>query len=126
VKATTFGEAVMKTALGLWWTRCSHGRDDDRRAVSRHRTRRDSATCSCRNGKAASLVADGYARATGKPEFCTIIAAPASPTRRPASPRLTAIRNPMLRAYPSVRHTEPRERLGSDPRTRPTSVLPEP
>ena len=30
----------------------------------------------CRNEQGASLMADGYARATGKPGVCTIIAGP--------------------------------------------------
>jgi len=114
VKATTCGEAVMKllsayevdTVFGMAGT-------DDRRAVIAASHSKGSATCQCRNEQGASLVADGYARATGKPGVCTIIAGPGVTNASTGIAQAYCDSQTDARAIRSVRHTEPRERLGA-------------
>jgi 5-guanidino-2-oxopentanoate decarboxylase len=76
VKAMTFGEAVMNllsayevdTVFGMAGTMTVEVYRGIGRSGIRH--------VQCRNEQGASLMADGYARATGKPGVCTIIAGP--------------------------------------------------
>jgi 5-guanidino-2-oxopentanoate decarboxylase len=76
VKALTCGEAVMKllaayevdTVFGMAGTMTVELYRGIALAGIRH--------VQCRNEQGASLMADGYARATGKPGVCTIIAGP--------------------------------------------------
>jgi thiamine pyrophosphate-dependent acetolactate synthase large subunit-like protein len=76
VNATTCGEAVMKllsayevdTVFGMAGTMTVELYRGISLAGIRH--------VQCRNEQGASLMADGYARATGKPGVCTIIAGP--------------------------------------------------
>jgi 5-guanidino-2-oxopentanoate decarboxylase len=76
VKAKTCGEAVMKlladyevdTVFGMAGTMTV----ELYRGIGLARIRH----VQCRNEQGASLMADGYARATGKPGVCTIIAGP--------------------------------------------------
>jgi 5-guanidino-2-oxopentanoate decarboxylase len=76
VKAMTCGEAVMKllaayevdTVFGMAGTMTVPLYGGIPHAGIRH--------VQCRNEQGASLMADGYARATGKPGVCTIIAGP--------------------------------------------------
>jgi 5-guanidino-2-oxopentanoate decarboxylase len=76
LKATTCGEAVMKllsayevdTVFGMAGTMTLGLYRGISLAGIRH--------VQCRNEQGASLMADGYARATGKPGVCTIIAGP--------------------------------------------------
>jgi 5-guanidino-2-oxopentanoate decarboxylase len=76
VQATTCGEAVMKllsaygvdTVFGMAGTMTVELYRGMPGAGIRH--------VQCRNEQGASLMADGYARATGKPGVCTIIAGP--------------------------------------------------
>jgi 5-guanidino-2-oxopentanoate decarboxylase len=76
VKAMTCGEAVMKlladyevdTVFGMAGTMTVELYRGIGLAGIRH--------VQCRNEQGASLMADGYARATGKPGVCTIIAGP--------------------------------------------------
>src|SRR3984957_13707428 len=76
VKAMTCGEAVMKllsayevdTVFGMAGTMTVELYRGIAVAGVRHEQ--------CRNEQGASLMADGYARATGKPGVCTIIAGP--------------------------------------------------
>jgi 5-guanidino-2-oxopentanoate decarboxylase len=76
VKAMTCGEAVMKllaayevdTVFGMAGTMTVELYRGIALAEVRH--------VQCRNEQGASLMADGYARATGKPGVCTIIAGP--------------------------------------------------
>jgi len=76
VKATNCGEAVMKllsaydvdTVFGMAGTMTLELYRGIALAGIRH--------VQCRNEQGASLMADGYARATGKPGVCTIIAGP--------------------------------------------------
>jgi 5-guanidino-2-oxopentanoate decarboxylase len=76
VKAMTCGEAVMKllaayevdTVFGMAGTMTVELYRGIALAGIRH--------VQCRNEQGASLMADGYARATGKPGVCTIIAGP--------------------------------------------------
>jgi 5-guanidino-2-oxopentanoate decarboxylase len=76
VKALTCGEAVMKllaayevdTVFGMAGTMTVELYRGIALAGVRH--------VQCRNEQGASLMADGYARATGKPGVCTIIAGP--------------------------------------------------
>ena len=76
VKAMTCGEAVMKllsaygvdTVFGMAGTMTVELYRGIARSGIRH--------VQCRNEQGASLMADGYARATGKPGVCTIIAGP--------------------------------------------------
>jgi 5-guanidino-2-oxopentanoate decarboxylase len=76
VKAMTCGEAVMKllaayevdTVFGMAGTMTVPLYGGIPHAAIRH--------VQCRNEQGASLMADGYARATGKPGVCTIIAGP--------------------------------------------------
>src|ERR1700730_6764428 len=72
----TFGEAVMKllsayevdTVFGMAGTSTVELYRGIARTGIRH--------VQCRNEQAASLMADGYARATGKPRVCTMIGGP--------------------------------------------------
>jgi 5-guanidino-2-oxopentanoate decarboxylase len=76
VKAMTCGEAVMKllsaygvdTVFGMAGTMTLELYRGIARAGIRH--------VQCRNEQGASFMADGYARATGKPGVCTIIGGP--------------------------------------------------
>jgi 5-guanidino-2-oxopentanoate decarboxylase len=76
VETLTCGEAVMKllaaydvdTVFGMAGTMTIELYRGIARAGIRH--------IQCRNEQGASLMADGYARATGKPGVCTIIAGP--------------------------------------------------
>jgi 5-guanidino-2-oxopentanoate decarboxylase len=76
VKAMTCGEAVMKllsayevdTVFGMAGTMTVELYRGIALSGIRH--------VQCRNEQGASLMADGYARATGKPGVCTIIAGP--------------------------------------------------
>ena len=76
MKAMTFGEAVMRllsaydvdTVFGMAGTMTVELYRGIALAGVRH--------VQCRNEQGASLMADGYARATGKPGVCTIIAGP--------------------------------------------------
>src|SRR5215470_2733358 len=76
VQAVTCGEAVMKllsayevdTVFGMAGTMTVELYRGIASAGIRH--------IQCRNEQGASLMADGYARATGKPGVCTIIAGP--------------------------------------------------
>src|SRR5665213_1024084 len=76
VGAMTCGEAVMQllaayevdTVFGMAGTMTVELYRGIGRAGIRH--------VQCRNEQGASLMADGYARATGKPSVCTIIAGP--------------------------------------------------
>src|SRR6201984_3056846 len=76
MKSMTFGEAVMKllsayevdTVFGMAGTMTVDLYRGIALAGIRH--------VQCRNEQGASLMADGYARATGKPGVCTIIAGP--------------------------------------------------
>jgi 5-guanidino-2-oxopentanoate decarboxylase len=76
VKAMTCGEAVMQllsayevdTVFGMAGTMTLELYRGIARAGIRH--------VQCRNEQGASLMADGYARATGKPGVCTIIGGP--------------------------------------------------
>jgi 5-guanidino-2-oxopentanoate decarboxylase len=76
VQGVTCGEAVMKllaayqvdTVFGMAGTMTVELYRGIARAGIRH--------VQCRNEQGASLMADGYARATGKPGVCTIIAGP--------------------------------------------------
>src|SRR6202048_4319731 len=76
VNAMTCGEAVMKllaayevdTVFGMAGTMTLELYRGIGRTGIRH--------VQCRNEQGASLMADGYARATGKPGVCTIIAGP--------------------------------------------------
>ena len=76
MKALSCGEAVMKllgeyqvdTVFGMAGTMTIELYRGIGRAGVRH--------VQCRNEQGASLMADGYARATGKPGVCTIIAGP--------------------------------------------------
>lgn len=76
MKAMTCGEAVMKllsayevdTVFGMAGTMTVELYRGIARSGIRH--------VQCRNEQGASLMADGYARATGKPGVCTIIAGP--------------------------------------------------
>jgi len=76
VQAVTCGEAVMKllsayevdTVFGMAGTMTLELYRGIARAGIRH--------VQCRNEQGASLMADGYARATGKPGVCTIIGGP--------------------------------------------------
>ncbi len=76
MKAMTCGEAVMKllsayevdTVFGMAGTMTVELYRGIALAGIRH--------VQCRNEQGASLMADGYARATGKPGVCTIIAGP--------------------------------------------------
>lgn len=76
VKQMNCGEAVMQllaaygvdTVFGMAGTMTLELYRGIARAGIRH--------VQCRNEQGASLMADGYARATGKPGVCTIIAGP--------------------------------------------------
>jgi 5-guanidino-2-oxopentanoate decarboxylase len=76
LRAVTCGEAVMQllsaygvdTVFGMAGTMTIELYRGIERARVRH--------VQCRNEQGASLMADGYARATGKPGVCTIIAGP--------------------------------------------------
>jgi len=71
----------------------------------------------CRNEQGASFMADGYARATGKPGVCTIIGGPGVTNAATGIAQAYCDSQPMLvlsgRLPPNAG-----ERLGSDPRAR--------
>jgi len=69
----------------------------------------------CRNEQGASLMADGYARATGKPGVCTIIAGPGVTNAATGIAQAYCDSQPLLVLSGACPTPHARERLGSDP-----------
>src|ERR1700730_9538619 len=92
----TFGEAVMKllsayevdTVFGMAGTSTVELYRGIARTGIRH--------VQCRNEQAASLMADGYARATGKPRVCTMIGGPGVTSAAPGIAQAYCDSQPML------------------------------
>ena len=72
----------------------------------------------CRNEQGASLMADGYARATGKPGVCTIIAGPGVTNAATGIAQAYCDSQPMLVLSGACPTRHAGQGLGGDPRAR--------